>query len=51
MLVEWGAEWERGINGLCLDHKGVGAVKRETNMNPNQSQVLLKCMLLSHVHV
>jgi hypothetical protein len=35
---------------LFVDREGVGAVKRETNMNPNQGQVLSMCMLLSHVH-
>jgi hypothetical protein len=39
-----------GIYGLCVDRKGVGAVTEETNVNPNQSRVLLKCTLLSHVH-
>jgi hypothetical protein len=26
-----------GIYGLCVDRKGVGAVKREMNVNANQS--------------
>jgi hypothetical protein len=38
-----------GIYGLCVDHDGVGAVKRETNMNLNQSRVLSKCTLPSRV--
>jgi hypothetical protein len=36
-----------GIDELCVDCEDRGAVKRETNMNPNQSLVLLKCMLVS----
>jgi hypothetical protein len=39
---------KEGICGLWIDHQGVGAVRRE--MNVNQSQVLLKCTLLSRVH-
>jgi hypothetical protein len=34
------------IDELCVDSEGRGAVKRETNMNPNQSLVLLTCTLL-----
>jgi hypothetical protein len=38
------------IYGLCVDRKGVGAVKRGMNMNPNQRKVLPKCMLLLRIH-
>jgi hypothetical protein len=34
----------------CVDHDGMGAVKREMNVNSNQRRTLLKCTLLSHVH-
>jgi hypothetical protein len=44
------ADCREGIYGLCVDHKGVVAVKRETDVNPNHSQVLEKCTLLSCVH-
>jgi hypothetical protein len=38
------------IYGSSTDHKSVEAVKREMNVNPNQSRVSLKCMLLSCIH-
>jgi hypothetical protein len=35
---------------LCVDCEGVGAVKRETSVNPSQSRVLSKYMLVLRVH-
>jgi hypothetical protein len=54
-LAKWGMlveqqGWREGIYGLCVDREGVGVVKRETNLNPNKSQILSKCMLLLHVY-
>jgi hypothetical protein len=49
----WPSEdcWRSGrAEEVVRDCEGVGSVKRETNVNPNQSRVLSKCMLLSHVH-
>jgi hypothetical protein len=43
--------WSSGTEGEAfMGRKSVGAVKGETNMNPNQSGVLSNCTLLSGVY-
>jgi hypothetical protein len=48
LVGQWG--WWGSIYGLCIDHDGVRAVKREMNVNLNQSRVLSQCMQLSREH-